>query len=83
MIMITIYKNSKKFSDIKFDTLDDAVKYFKWNFTEWFKRQRRKTAEVKLTKFCGPKTKFFFRDENDNIEHCITIINLIWYLDLK
>lgn len=82
MNMITIYKNNKKLSDIKFYTLDDAVRYFKWNFTEWFESQRRKTHEVKLTKFCGPKTKFFFRDENGNIKHCITIINLISYLDL-
>lgn len=64
MKMITIYKNTKKFSDIKFSDLKEATKYFIWRLDEFFKSY---TQYTEVTKFCGKRTTFYFKDEDGHI----------------
>lgn len=70
IIMITIYNNKKKYSNIKFNSIEEALSYFNWTLDEWFTKHRS-SYEKDLPKLIGKRSFFYFKDENDNLVHYI------------
>lgn len=64
--MVIIYYNKKKYSNIKFSNIEEALSYFNWILDEWF-MQHRSSYQMDLPKLIGKRSFFYFKDENGNL----------------
>lgn len=68
--MVVIYNNKKKYSNIKFNDIEEALSFFKWTLEEWYSKHVS-TYQKDLPKLIGKRSFFYFKDENDNLHHYI------------
>lgn len=83
--MITIYINKKKYSNIKFNNLEEALSYFHWTLDEWFTKHAD-TYEKDLPKLIGKHSFFYFKDEEDKLTkfvHYIDFTTVLALMNLK
>lgn len=80
--MVVIYINKKKYSNIKFNNIKEALSFFNWTLEEWYSKHAS-TYQKDLPKLISKRSFFYFKDENDNLLHYIdfdgtrTILNLM------
>lgn len=74
--MIIIYVNKKKYSNIKFNNIEEALSYFNWTLDEWF-ANHKSSYETDLPKLIGKRSAFYFKDEKGNLIKCIDFSNIM------
>lgn len=80
--MVTIYNNKKKYSNIKFNNIQEALSFFNWILDEWFDKHRA-SYKTDLPKLIGKRSLFYFKDENDNIIKYIDFDGTMTMMDLR